>query len=372
MADELYDAALARSVSHAFERLEARLATASPTLAGHVARWVRALAHDARPERYFLAPSGFPLLLLPWWLEESLRGGHDPDFGDDLVYASVTGYLAVRLVDDLMDRDAPIEPGLTPAVIVLHGEFMGALAPYFGAGHAFWGELRRWSAASAEMAAVDVGLTRIDRVTFERVSARKTVGAKIPLAAVAHHLDRRSELGPWLELVDVLGCWHQMADDVRDWARDLAGGQMTYFLSEAADRAGAGGSIGAWIVGDGLAWAHAELDGWMATLTAMANRIGSPPLAAYLEARRRAATASRPRIGLSRLDRQRGYRLADGSQASLWLPPLRHRRRSDGYARGSTSPWRPGRSWSSAPTDAAPGPWPACGSTAWPAATCPT
>jgi len=296
VADDFYDPALARSVGRAFERLDARLAVASPTLAGQVATWTRALAHDARPERYFLDPSGFPLLLLPWWLEGSLAGGHDAGFGDDLVYSSVTGYLVVRLVDDLMDRDAPIELAVAPAVIVLHGEFLGALAPHFEAGHAFWDELRRWSGASAEMAAVDAGLTRIDRATFERVSARKTVGAKIPLAAVAHHLDRRSELGPWLDLVDVLGRWHQMADDVRDWARDLAGGRMTYFLSEAADRAGADGSIGAWIVGDGLAWAHAELDGWMEALTSMASGIDSPPLTAYVQARARAATASRARL----------------------------------------------------------------------------
>lgn len=296
MDDGFYDPSLARSVSSAFERLDARLAVTSPTLAAHVASWVRALARDARPERYFLDPTGFPLLLLPWWLEGSLVGRHDRDFGDDLVYSSVTGYLVVRLVDDLMDRDAPVDPAVTPAVIVLHGEFLGALSPHFPVGHAFWDELRRWSDASAEMAALDAGLTRIDRATFERVSARKTVGARIPLAAVAHHLDRRPDLGPWLDLVDVLGRWHQMANDVRDWARDLAGGRMTYFLSEAGDRAGDDGSIGAWIVGDGLDWAHAELDAWMKALTSMAGRIDSPPLTAYLEARARAAADSRARV----------------------------------------------------------------------------
>jgi hypothetical protein len=296
MPDDVGDPALARSVSRAFERLEARLAVVSPTLAGRVASWTRALAHDARPERYFLDPSGFPLLLLPWWLEGSLAGGHDPDFGDDLVYSSVTGYLVVRLVDDLMDGDEPIEPPLIPAVIVLHGESLGALTPYFENDHAFWDELRRWSAASAEMASVDADLSRIDRVTFERVSARKTVGAKIPLAAVAHHLGRRADLGPWLDLVDVLGRWHQMTNDVGDWARDLADGRMTYFLSEAAERAGPDGSIGAWIVGDGLVWAYAELDDWMDALTSMASAIDSPPLTSYLEARARAASARRARL----------------------------------------------------------------------------
>jgi hypothetical protein len=296
MRDDPYPAILRRSVRQAVERLDRRLSADAPTLARHVTAWTRSLAGGEPPERYFLAPASFPLLLLPWWCEEALIGDHDLEFGRDLVYSSVAGYLVVRLVDDLMDHDAPVEPPLVPAIIALQTEFVAPYRRRFPADHPLWVDLVPLTFASAEMASVDAGLARIDRSAFERIGARKTVGAKIPLTAVAHWHGRRAELGSWLEFVDVLGRWHQMANDVRDWARDLAGGRATFFLSEAAVHAGPHGSIGAWIVGDGLAWAYGELDRWMDELAAMASELGSPPLVWYLETRARSAAAARARV----------------------------------------------------------------------------
>lgn len=280
-------------------RLDRRLKGDAPTLARHVAAWTRSLAGGASPERYFTEPSAFPLLLLPWWLEESVTAEHDPAFGRDLVYSSVTGYLAVRLVDDLMDGDATFERPMTAAIIVLQTEFRSAVAPAFPAGHPFWDDLERWSVQSAELAARDAELRRIDRSTFELISARKTIGAKIPLSAMASRYGRRDALPSWLEFVDIFGRWHQMANDTRDWARDLAAGRPSYFLTTATDQAGPGGSVGEWIVSGGLTWAYGELDGWMGELESMAARLGSRSLVTYIDGRARMTADERSRVEAS-------------------------------------------------------------------------
>src|SRR2546427_7101129 len=44
----------------------------SPVLAGHAEEWMRALAGDAPPERYFLHPRAFPAVLLPWLAKASI------------------------------------------------------------------------------------------------------------------------------------------------------------------------------------------------------------------------------------------------------------------------------------------------------------
>src|SRR5438105_1539271 len=51
-----------------------RLKRNAPVLGGHADIWVRALAGDAPPERYFVHPRAFPAVLLPWRAEEAIHG----------------------------------------------------------------------------------------------------------------------------------------------------------------------------------------------------------------------------------------------------------------------------------------------------------
>ena len=287
--DGPYDAPLSALIGDAFVRLDTRLREHAPTLATHTEAWMRALARGAPPPTYFTHPQAFPMLLLPWWLEGRIGGPRDLPFDGDLIYSTIAGYYAVRMVDELMDRDRPPDATAIPALICFQVEFQLALQRHFPADHPFWAAFTGGTFDSAEMASVDAGLTAIDRDRFVAISARKVAGARLPLQAVAHHRGRTDQIAPWSALVDLLGCWHQMANDIQGWHRDLASGRATYFLTEGAARTGNASAIPAWVVDEGLAWGIAQLDDWMDELIAAAERLECPPLAAYLAGRARTA-----------------------------------------------------------------------------------
>jgi hypothetical protein len=288
---DAYPAPLRSITAAAVERLGTRLSGMAPTLGEHANRWMRSLAGDAPPERYFLHPRAFPAVLLPWLADKAIRGKPSAAFQRDVVYSTVAGYYFVRLIDDVMDGEA-VSPPAIPLLIVLHAEFEQAYHRHFPAGHPFWDDLARSSYQAAETASRDAGQQRITRGHFLASSARKVAGAKIPIAAVCHHAGRPELVAPWSDFVDLLGRWHQMLNDMLGWSRDLQRGTPTYFLSEAADRAGPDGSIAEWIVNQGYGWGIDQLQPWMGELKASARDLGSPSLVRYLEGRDRTLLAT--------------------------------------------------------------------------------
>jgi len=250
---------------------------------------MRALAGGEAPEEYFLHHRAFPMLSLPWWLEESILGRAEPSLQAELAYSSISGYYFVRLVDDTMDGERPVAPELLPALIVLHAEFQHTCARLFASDHSFWADFFRFSYEAAETASIDASLTEVTRDDFVRVSSRKVAGAKLPLAAVCHRYGRPELLDQWTGLVDVLGRWHQMLNDIQGWRRDAERGASTYFLSEGRRRLGTDdqAALVGWLVDEGLDWGLAELDGWMGELFEAAADLNSTGLVAYLEERRR-------------------------------------------------------------------------------------
>lgn len=290
-ARDPYPAPLRTLTGAGVARLAARLGVMAPALGEHADRWMRSLAGDAPPERYFLHPMAFPAVLLPWRVEEAIHRRPSRAFQRDVIYSTVAGYYFVRLVDDLMDGEN-VAPPVIPLLIVLHGEFEQAYQPYFSAGHPFWQDLAGSAYQAAETASRDAGQRLITREHFLASSARKVAGAKIPIAAVCHHYSRPELVAPWSVFVDLLGRWHQMLNDMLGWSRDLQRETPTYFLSEASARAGAGGSIAEWVVSDGYAWGMGELRPWMTELVDYARELGSPGLVRYLEQRDRALLAT--------------------------------------------------------------------------------
>jgi hypothetical protein len=284
---EAYPPALRALLRRAGDRLRQRLEKRAPALAAHTEEWLRWLGgdSDAGPaDRYFTHPRAFPMLLLPWWLEGTIRGSPSRSFQADVVYSTMCGYYFIRLIDDLMDGEGPPDRAVLPALIVLHTEFEQAYHPHFPSDHPFWGALTAASYDAAETAARDAALEHIERDDFLRTSARKVAGARVPLAAVCHRSGRLDLYEPWSDFVDLFGRWHQMLNDLLGWSADLGRGRTTYFLSEAQRHSP--GSPGEWVLGDGLAWGIQQLDGWMDELLAAAPALGCPPLLAYLEARR--------------------------------------------------------------------------------------
>lgn len=285
--DQLYDPELLRLTRGAIVRIRRRLRTGSPTLSAHVGDWMVSLGGGAAPERYFTHPQAFPMLLLPWWLEIAIRGSVTRAFQREVVYSTICGYYFVRMIDDTMDAQQPPPAEVLPALIVLHAEFQHAYHRYFPHDHPFWPALLSASYEAAETASRDAQVREIDRAEFLRVSSRKIAGAKVPIAAVCHRHGEPELIKPWTALVELVGRWHQMRNDIFDWRRDLERGTATYFLSEASRRGVRAESVTEWVIAEGLGWGMGELDVWMEDLLAAARSLDSPALNAYLGQRRR-------------------------------------------------------------------------------------
>ena len=153
-----YPPVLRQLASDAVARIERRLSEGAPSLATPTLAWMRALAGDAPAERYFLHPAAFPMLLLPWWMEGSMNGSPTREFQADLAYSTICGYYAIRMIDDIMDRDAEPDPRVLPALLVLHTEFERTYHRYLAADDPFWELLSAATYTGAETASRDAGL----------------------------------------------------------------------------------------------------------------------------------------------------------------------------------------------------------------------
>ncbi|MBA3531102.1 MAG: hypothetical protein H0T73_04180 [Ardenticatenales bacterium] len=281
----MYSEPLSRILSASMRRLEGEIAQRTPLMAEPVQRWMHSLAGSTHPENYFKHPVAFPMLLLPWWLEESLSPTHDERLQGDIIYSTLNGYYYIRLIDNVMDGDSSTDLSLLPAAGFFHTEFQSAYYPYFAADHPFWPYFREVWACSAESAMWDAREAVIDESHFVRVAARKVCAGKIPLAAVCYHYGRPDLIEPCAAFVDRLGCWHQMWNDLFDWNKDLTHQNQSFFLAEAERRRRAEESVAAWVVREGFEWGCTTLQRWMSELQQMALTQKSAPLEHYLQQR---------------------------------------------------------------------------------------
>jgi len=116
----MYDQALSNAITAAFSRLRAEMERAGPFMAEQTLSWIGQLFGGAQPEDYFKHPFAFPMLLLPWWLEKAIRQDPDISFQSDLVYSTIDGYYFIRLIDNLIDREATVELELLPVLAFFH------------------------------------------------------------------------------------------------------------------------------------------------------------------------------------------------------------------------------------------------------------
>ncbi len=280
-----YDPELAAIVARSLARISAEARESSPVLAGHIASWLADLAGDRTPQEYFTHPSSFPMLQVPWWVEETLQTPPDFSFQENLVFSTLSGYCYVRLLDNLMDGHHTVERGLLPALGVFHTNFQLPYQRYFPAGHRFWKVFAGSWFGAAEVTLIDSHLAEIDHAQFIEVSARKTGAARIPVAAVCHRYDRPGLFEGWSTFLDRFSCWHQMWNDLFDWPRDQRNGTVTYFLSEAERRRQAGESVAEWVAREGFEWGIEALDQWMSEARSAATALDCPTLIDYLRSR---------------------------------------------------------------------------------------
>lgn len=280
----MYDPKLKGIVSDAISTIRQEMIGMAPFMAEAVDRWLNYLSRTPSPEDYYLHPKAFPLVLLPWWMEESFQPLPMQEFQSAVVYSSLNGYYYTRLIDNIMDGDGSQERPLLPAAHFFLVQSQLAYYPYFPANHPFWQFFLTTLVRAGETAIRDAATADIDLATFREISAQKVCGAKIPLAAVAHHYGRTHLIAPWSAFVNQFGRWHQMTDDLFDWHKDLQTGSSTYILSEGKRQAGET-AVADWIVSEGFDWGCRQLEIWFLELRDIAYQLQSPPLAAYLDLR---------------------------------------------------------------------------------------
>lgn len=281
-----FSAAAARAYRHAI----ADLGHKSPVLAEQMANWLSLRCDVSHPEDYFIRPQSLPILALPWWLENTIRGEVDIEFQIDLMYSSISGYLFARILDDVMDGHE-LDRAALPALYPLNMQFLTTYFKYFEYSDPFWRELEKRLMITAEAAAVETRLNDIHEVEFKNISARKTAAGVIPMAAVCYRY-RRPDLFPaWNELFTALARWHQMRDDLLDWSLDYTSTSNTWLLSEAKRRRAVGESVPEWMGREGFKRTRSIMEAWINGAIAIANGLGSPELQRYL-ALRKASFAS--------------------------------------------------------------------------------
>lgn len=282
----MYDPELSHIIDTALARLHTVLAEAAPFMAPQIVDWMADTGQEpVEPADRFRHPDSFPMLLLPWWLEATLHPTPDSPFQADLVYSTLNGYLFIRLIDNVMDGHATVEPKLLPALGFFHTQFQIPYQPYFERCHPFWTFFQSIWFASADATVRDASLAEVDSAQFAQIAAHKTCAVKIPLAAVCYYCSRPDLITPWSQFADLFGCWHQMLNDLFDWHRDMEHRTNTYFLTEARRRKRSAESVAGWVIREGFEWGVDTLQSWMDELRALADTLGSPALVAYLDSR---------------------------------------------------------------------------------------
>jgi hypothetical protein len=279
------DESLEKIVAVALQRIHASLERGTPFMAQRVRTWMESLWPGHSLEEYWTHPIGFPLLLAPWWLEETLRRKSDSSFQLELLYSAINMYYQLRLTDNIMDGDVPTDRTLLPALGFFHTEFQRPYHSYFSHEHPFWNYFTKVWFHSAEVTMLDGNMSEFDLVQFQEVAGQKTCAATIPLAAVCYRYERTDVLPAWSHFLERYGWWSQMSNDTFGWLKDSQNNAGTFFLSEARRRAYPDESVTEWVIREGFEWAMETLETWMAELRALAANLQNPAIAEHLDVR---------------------------------------------------------------------------------------
>jgi hypothetical protein len=288
-ADSVEDPWLIRAARVAERRFRSELERSAPFMAPRVAIWLDEMFDGASLGQAFSRRSAFPVLALPWWVEDAFATPDAPR-QRTLASSSMAGYLHIRLIDNVMDADRPGDRRLLPALTYLSTAFVRPYRTWFPRTHPFWDDFERFWVGAADVTMQDAHLTTVDIETFSRISARKTIAAMIPVAAICYLHHRADRIHAWEGLLTSFGRWHQLLNDLRSWARDLESGASTYLLSEAERRRRPDEPVAVWLLRDGVGWTLALLEEWMTELMAEARNLDSPRLSAYLADRHHTTT----------------------------------------------------------------------------------
>jgi hypothetical protein len=272
-------------VAVALERIRASLERGTPFMAERVTTWMESLWPGHPLEEYWTHPIGFPLLLAPWWLEQTLRRQLDSTFQLELICSAINMYYQLRLTDNVMDGDVPTDRTLLPALGFFHTGFQTPYHRYFGHEHPFWDYFTKVWFHSAEVTMLDGKMSEFDLLQFQKIAGHKTCAATIPLAAVCYRYERTDVLPAWSRFLELYGWWSQMSNDTFGWLKDSQNNAATFFLSESRRRKYPDESVTEWVIREGFEWAMETLETWMAELRALSRDLQNPAIVEHLDMR---------------------------------------------------------------------------------------
>ena len=249
-----------------------------------VRSWLASLAPSGLAEERFTHRHTFPMLALPWWTEATIRGTIDVSFQRQLMESTISGYLFIRLLDDVMDGDPRARPELLPVAGLLHMMFERPYHRHFSPDSPFWSHFSAAWGESAEAAIDDASRDDLDQRAFHAVASRKLAAVKIPVTAVCVLTGREQDRPQWAELCALVGRHEQLFDDMLDWHRDAESGRNSWLLSEARRRSR--GNPTRWLVSDGLAWAQHRLSRYRDEIRTSARTLGCVMIEPWLDDRR--------------------------------------------------------------------------------------
>lgn len=281
----LYDDDLIFVISRAYDAFSRRIESVGRSITSAATAWVQSLWPAGTGVDYFTHSESFPVLLLPWLVAKEIADPPDRDFHQSLVYSTINGYYAIRLIDNLMDGHGEDETMLLPLLSVFHTDFQMPYHAYFPSDHPFWLTFRTKWDLSSESTLRDSQTEDITQAIFEEVAARKTCAAEIPVAAVCWQAERADLVQGWSLFIEAFGRWHQFQNDLFGWKRDLDNDTRSYFLCEADRRKSDSESAADWVLTKGFSWGTEKLKSLTDDLRSIAADLGSDMLLEYIAMR---------------------------------------------------------------------------------------
>ena len=202
-----------------------------------------------------------------------------------IAYSTANGYYYIRLIDNIMDGDNQEDNNLLTTLNFFHTEFQSSYFQYFPANHRFWIDFKEHWFHSGDCAMQDAILTELNEEQFKQIAAQKVCAVKIPVAAVFYYHDYSDLIQIWCRLIDLIGCWHQMMNDLFDWNKDLMHHTTTYFLSEANRLKNDHETVFDWVAREGFNWGCQVVIIWASELKKMALNLESQEMFDYFKTR---------------------------------------------------------------------------------------
>jgi hypothetical protein len=278
----LFDGALKAIVAECLDQLRRELVCWSPLSAPEIQAWMARQNAPDPPELSFSRLKAH-FLLIPRFLELSIRGSADPEFQRQLVYSSLNAYYFARLLDNVADGQAPENASLLPMAAFFHYNFQTVYARCFELDSPFWACFRRLWIGMADVTVWASRSSMFSESDLRNATAGRIAAVKIPVAAVCFRYGRKDLLDRWFEFYDAFCCAHELLDDLIDCFSDIAAGRASYLLSETNRHRRFGETIESYLLRGGLEQGYAAVLEWLAEAQRLAEPLESELLMKFVQ-----------------------------------------------------------------------------------------